>query len=151
MKIGMILMSTIGGSSGVLYGSAYMSASKAIGEREVLDKQALSDMLNAMLEGICHRGNSQPGMKTMIDPLYLAANAYKSALERDSEVVSALRAMKAAAQEGMEKTKDMEAVRGRAYYQADKGRGHLDPGAVTMFYQLAILVDCILEKLSTAN
>ena len=42
---------------------------------------------------------------------------------------------------------DMEAVRGRAYYQANKGVGHLDPGAVTMYYQVDTLMDCIASKL----
>ena len=41
----------------------------------------------------------------------------------------------------------MEAVRGRASYQTDKGVGHLDPGAVTMSYQIEILMDCVKEKL----
>lgn len=55
--------------------------------------------------------------------------------------------MKQAALDGAESTKGMEAVRGRATYQADKGVGHLDPGAVTMSYQIEILADYALSKL----
>lgn len=145
-KIGMIMMSAIGGSSGVLYGSGYLSAAKAVGTREHLDVPALDDVLSAMLEGICKRGNSGPGMKTMIDTLDSAAAALKAALKNGAGDQEALVQMAQGAQRGMESTKDMEAVRGRAYYQAEKGVGHLDPGAVTMYYQLKTLSECMLEK-----
>ena len=56
--------------------------------------------------------------------------------------------VKKAAADGAENTKNMEAVRGRAAYQANKGVGHLDPGAVTMSYQISVLMDCVLEKLA---
>lgn len=39
------------------------------------------------------------------------------------------------------------AVRGRAYYQANKGVGNLDPGAVTMSYQIETLMDYVEGKL----
>lgn len=145
-RIGMIMMSAIGGSSGVLYGSGYLSAAKAIGNRDCMDICALNDVLSAMLEGICKRGNSGPGMKTMIDTLDAAVNALKAALEAGAGEKDALLRMEQGAKRGMESTKDMEAVRGRAYYQAEKGVGHLDPGAVTMYYQLKTLADCMLEK-----
>ena len=52
-----------------------------------------------------------------------------------------------AAKDGAENTKNMEAVRGRATYQANKGVGHLDPGAITMSYQICTLMDYIAQKL----
>ena len=55
--------------------------------------------------------------------------------------------MKKAAEDGAENTKNMEAVRGRACYQSDKGIGHLDPGAVTMAYQIEELTDFILDRI----
>lgn len=145
-KIGMIMMSTIGGSSGVLYGSAYLSAAKAVGDTDTMDIQILSQVLSAMLEGICKRGNSGPGMKTMIDTLDSAASELKAALTEGADEKSALRRMEQGAKRGMESTAQMEAVRGRAYYQADKGVGHLDPGAVTMYYQLKTLAECMMKK-----
>ncbi|NCB30103.1 MAG: dihydroxyacetone kinase subunit L [Clostridia bacterium] len=145
-KIGMLMMSTIGGSSGVLYGSGYISAAKAIGDREAMDVPALSAVLLAMLDGICKRGNSGPGMKTMIDTLHTAAHELQAALDGGTVEREALLRMEQAAKRGMESTKDMEAIRGRAYYQATKGVGHLDPGAVTMYYQLKTLAECFLEK-----
>ena len=58
-----------------------------------------------------------------------------------------LNKVKKAAEDGAENTKNMEAVRGRATYQADKGIGHLDPGAVTMSYQIEVLMDFVKEKI----
>ena len=55
--------------------------------------------------------------------------------------------VKKAAVDGAENTKNMEAVRGRATYQANKGVGHLDPGAVTMSYQIIALMDYVAETL----
>lgn len=145
-KIAMIMMSAIGGSSGVLYGSAYLSAAKVVGESSELDISILSQVVSAMLEGICKRGNSGPGMKTMIDTLDAAVNELKAALSEGADEKSALMRMEQGAKRGMESTAQMEAVRGRAYYQADKGVGHLDPGAVTMYYQLKTLSECMLKK-----
>ena len=145
-KIGMLMMSGIGGSSGVLYGSGYISAAKEVGTQDNIDVALLSRILMAMLEGICKRGNSGPGMKTMIDTLYAAANELKEAVEEGAEDRDALVRMERAAYRGMESTKEMEAIRGRAYYQAEKGVGHLDPGAVTMYYQLNVLSECMLEQ-----
>ncbi|RHR06647.1 dihydroxyacetone kinase subunit L [Pseudoflavonifractor sp. AF19-9AC] len=145
-KIGMLMMSGIGGSSGVLYGSGYISAAKEVGTQDNIDVALLSRILMAMLEGICKRGNSGPGMKTMIDTLYAAANELKEAVEEGAEDRDALVRMERAAYRGMESTKEMEAIRGRAYYQAEKGVGHLDPGAVTMYYQLKVLSECMLEQ-----
>jgi dihydroxyacetone kinase-like protein len=143
-KIGMTLMSAVGGSSGVLYGSAYLGAAKATAGRDSLDAAGVADMLNAMLTAIMARGNAQPGQKTMIDALHPAVQAFKAALPDEA---AAIAAMKSAAAAGAEATKDMEAVRGRACYQTGKGVGHLDPGAVTMAYQLETLADCLLAAL----
>lgn len=144
-KIGMLIMSTVGGSSGVLYGSAYIKAAKTIGDTTVMDIQLLCDVLEAELNAIMERGNAKPGFKTMIDTLYPAVERFKAALEKGVDNCSALNELKQGAIDGMNSTKDMEAVRGRACYQANKGVGHLDPGAVTMCYQIEVLVDYLSE------
>ncbi|HWS42550.1 MAG TPA: dihydroxyacetone kinase subunit DhaL [Pseudoflavonifractor sp.] len=146
-KISMIMMSVIGGSGGVLYGSAYMEAAKVIKGRPVLESADVCNILEAMMNGIMTRGKAHPGDKTMLDTLHPVVNAYKDCLAREATEAEAVAAVKAAAQQGYESTRDMEAVRGRAYYQANKGAGHLDPGAVTMYYQIDTLMDYISAKL----
>lgn len=144
-KIGMLIMSTVGGSSGVLYGSAYINAAKVIGDSKEMDINLLSDVLDAELEAIMERGNAKPGFKTMIDALYPAVERFKAAIEKGLDDKAALEELKLGAIDGMYSTKEMEAVRGRACYQANKGVGHLDPGAVTMCYQLEELVDYLCK------
>lgn len=143
-KIGMTLMSAVGGSSGVLYGSAYLGAAKATKDVETIDLKTLCDMYQAMLDAIMQRGNVQPGQKTMVDAIYPAVEALKEGIEKNLDEKQVIGNMKTAAVEGAKETKDMEAIRGRACYQADKGVGHLDPGAVTMSYQIETLADYIL-------
>lgn len=145
-KIGMLMMATIGGSSGVLYGSAYIAAAKALVGQEYIDDKNLCDVLEAMVNAIMQRGNAQPGFKTMIDALHPAVLVYKEGLANNLPITEILANVKKASIDGAESTKDMEAVRGRAYYQANKGVGNLDPGAVTMSYQISTLMDCALGK-----
>ena len=146
-RMGMTMMSTIGGSSGVLYGSAYIAAAKVTADIETLDVHSLFRALEAMLQAIMDRGNSKPGFKTMIDALYPAVEEYRATLEAGVPEAELLQRVKKAAEDGAENTKNMDAVRGRACYQSDKGIGHLDPGAVTMAYQIEELADFILGRL----
>ncbi len=144
-KIGMLVMSTVGGSSGVLYGSAYIKGAQTIGDKEEISVVELLEVLQAKLTGIMERGNAKPGDKTMIDALHGGVESMKQAIESGKNDKEILQALKEGAEKGMEETKSMEAAKGRAYYQANKGVGHLDPGAVTMYYQLATLADTLLE------
>ncbi|HWR10480.1 MAG TPA: dihydroxyacetone kinase subunit DhaL [Rectinemataceae bacterium] len=144
-KLGMLIMSAVGGSSGVLYGSAYIKASQIIGSAPCLDLSLLCAVLDAELQAIMARGNAKPGYKTMIDSLSPAVDAMKAALAGGVDEAAALEALKRGAIEGMNSTKAMEAVKGRATYQSGKGVGHLDPGAVTMCYQLETLADFLRE------
>lgn len=144
-KAALTIMSGVGGSSGILYASAYLKASAVLVGIEAMDAETLLAVLDAELQGIMQRGNGQPGFKTMIDPLYQAVEAMKKAMpEGDAAAISAMRE---GARLGMEATRDMEAVRGRACYQANKGVGHLDPGAVTMYYQLDLLGETALSTI----
>lgn len=145
-KIGMMIMSTVGGSAGVLYGSAYIKASQVIGEKETIDIALLKDILDAQLRAIMERGNAQPGFKTMVDPLHVGVTRLAAAIDAGWSDSDALLALKNGAIEGMEATRDMEAVKGRATYQTNKGVGCLDPGAVTMSYQIEVLVDYLTSK-----
>ena len=145
-KISMTMMSVIGGSGGVLYGSAYMEAAKNLKDKEGIDKESLYIVFDAMQNGIMKRGGAEPGFKTMLDTLYAVTVKYKEGLDQNKDTKQLLLDIKQAAVDGANSTKDMEAIRGRAYYQANKGVGHLDPGAVTMCYQIESLADFILDN-----
>lgn len=146
-RIGMLMMSKIGGSSGVLYGGAYMAAGRALAGKETLSSEELCLALESMVNDMMDRGKAQPGFKTMIDSLYPAVQAYKAALAQGKSDAETMEAVKRAATGGAEATRAMEAVKGRASYQTNKGVGHLDPGAVTMSYQLECLCDYVTANL----
>ncbi len=145
-EIGVIFMNVVGGSSGALYGGAYLAAAKVVYGFQEISKEQLGKILKAMAEDMIRRGNSEPGYKTMIDAIYPAAEAYKDAIENGYSDFEVMQRVKKAAIEGADATKDMPALRGRASYQKDKGVGHLDPGAVTMSYQIMDLCDYILDN-----
>ncbi|MEA4895630.1 MAG: dihydroxyacetone kinase subunit DhaL [Oscillospiraceae bacterium] len=145
-KISMTLMTVIGGSGGILYASAYMEAAKRAKGLEALSSADVCNMLEGMEAAIMNRGKSKPGDKTMLDTLDHAVRCYKECLSEGKSEAETFKAVKAAAETGAESTREMPAVRGRAYYQANKGVGHLDPGAVTMCYQIQTLMDCMIEK-----
>ena len=93
------------------------------------------------------RGQAKPGFKTMIDSLYPSVKAYELSLKENIDDKSLCMRVRQAAIDGANETAKMEAIRGRATYQADKGVGHLDPGAVTMSYQIICLMDMLEDKL----
>ncbi len=146
-QIGKKFISVVGGSSGVLYGSAYLEAAKLTHGVDVLDAQLLCNVLDGMTRAIMQRGNTKPGDKTMVDAIHPAVETFKLGLTEGTDLSLLLPAVKRAAMDGAESTKAMVAVKGRAYYQSDKGVGHIDPGAVTMSYQIGLLMDYALEKL----
>lgn len=134
--IGMTLMASIGGSSGALYGSAFIMSQKLLTDVEEIDLAKGCEVLDSCLQAIMHRGKAKAGDKTMIDPLAEGVAAYKSALAESKDTAGCMTDMVDAARRGMEATKDMPAMKGRATYQTEKGVGHIDAGAVTMFYTL---------------
>lgn len=146
-KVGMTMYSAVGGSSGALYGSGYMAASRYCTGKDYLDVHSLYEMYEAMLQEIMKRGKTEPGQKTMLDALSQALLAYKAALDAQADEKEVITSFIEGARQGAESTRDMEAVKGRASYRTDKGVGHLDPGAVTMAMQLESMGTIILEKL----
>lgn len=141
---GMKLVSTVGGASGPLYGTAFMKAGKAAkGKMEM----SLADMLQAFsaaIEGIKMRGKSEPGEKTMLDAL---CPAYEAMAEEKQDFVQAFKAAAAAAEKGAEHTKDIIATKGRASYLGERSLGHVDPGAMSA----TLILKVMAETLETAE
>lgn len=140
-SLAMSMMDSMGGTSGALYGSAYLASAKQLGHVTELDQVAIGKMLTCWREAIMNRGNTHPGEKTMVDAIAPASIAYNQALNSGASYQEALIAMKEAAHKGAEQTKEMQATKGRASNQPNKGVGFCDPGAVTMYIQLKCLAD----------
>ena len=93
---------------------AYLAAAKSVKGKEVLGKQELCDVLEAMLNAIVSRGQAQEGFKTMIDSLAPAVKEYKKCLEEDADDKTLCERVKKAAVDGAENTKNMMEIL-RAY------------------------------------
>ena len=66
--MGMGLVMKVGGASGPLYGTLFMTLGKELAP-EGLDDTAVACALGAAIEAVMKRGRSQAGQKTMIDVL----------------------------------------------------------------------------------
>ena len=125
--IGMVFVSKIGGASGPLYGSAFISMAKASKENDELD---LAGLLEAGLDGIQKRGKAVAGEKTMVDEWIPVVDAVKG----NSLTTEAI-------EEAVAKTEPMKATKGRASYLGDRSIGHLDPGAMSSSYLFKTMIE----------
>ncbi len=142
-KVGMTLVTSVGGASGPLYGTFFLRAATAVGDATVLDGPALLAALRAGLEGIVARGKAEAGDKTMYDALAPAMGAFEEALASGAEPDVAARAAADAAAAGRDATEPMLALKGRASYLGERSVGHLDPGAASSALLLAALADTL--------
>ncbi len=142
-KVGMTLVTSVGGASGPLYGTFFLRAATAAGDATVLDGPALLAALRAGLEGIVARGKAEAGDKTMYDALAPAIAAFEEALGAGAEPADAARAAADAAATGRDATEPMLALKGRASYLGERSVGHIDPGAASSALLLAALADAL--------
>jgi dihydroxyacetone kinase-like protein len=145
-KIGMTLMSTMGGASGSLFGSMFVTMGKTAKDK-TLDVKGMADIFTAGVESIKSRGKADIGEKTMLDALIPASTSLKQSVRNEVELSAALEDMKKAAIEGMESTKDMLATKGRASFLGERARGHIDAGARTSQLMLCAIADVIIENI----
>lgn len=130
-KVGMTLVSTVGGASGPLYGTFFLRMAGALTDVEEAAAAEVGAGLRAGVEGILARGKAEPGDKTMYDAWSPALAAFDEAVGAGSDLAGALRAAAAAAAEGRDATEDLVARKGRASYLGERSRGHIDPGATS--------------------
>ena len=137
-KIGMKIMTTVGGSSGALFATLLIGMSKKFDET-LNDQDNIGEMFLEGVEAMKKRGKADIGEKTMMDVLIPVS---KILIESKSEKDISVLAIKIieTAKSGMLSTKDMIATKGRASFLGERARGHIDPGARSS--QLAIEAIC---------
>lgn len=140
---GMTLVSTVGGASGPLYGTAFMRAGQAVQGKNELTEEDIVKMFELALEGIKQRGKAEAGDKTMIDSIEPAVKALKDALINNIALPEALNRAANAAMEGMEYTKNISARKGRASYLGERSIGHQDPGATSAYLMIKAFSDVV--------
>jgi len=140
---GRTLISTVGGASGPLYGTAFMRAGAAVAAADpsLSTTEVLVAALQAGIGGIESLGKARTGEKTMLDALSPAVAAGREAIAGGADAAVASAAMADAAETGATATIPMLATKGRASYLGERSIGHQDPGATSSALLLRALAD----------
>ncbi|MFC5051204.1 dihydroxyacetone kinase subunit DhaL [Rubritalea spongiae] len=138
---GTALLSTMGGASGVVFGSLYLAGGKTMHGAEFFGSHELAHLLEQALKDVMSRGGAKPGDKTMIDALHPAVEAAKANI--DKPLSESIKAVAEAAEAGKEASKDMIATMGRAKTLGEKTLGLPDAGAISVTIILQTMADYI--------
>jgi dihydroxyacetone kinase phosphoprotein-dependent L subunit len=145
-KVGFVLSGKVGGVSGPIWGTAFLRAAQAAGEKTELTAADVIAILRAAVVGIMHRGGASLGDKTLLDALVPAIDALEAGLARPEAAQdhgsAALQEAADVATRAAEATKPMLAMRGRAAYTGERSIGSVDAGATA--------VGVILQSVSAA-
>jgi len=144
---GRTLVSTVGGASGPLWGSALRSGGRVLGDQPTFDGGALVNVLAAALASIKDLGTASVGDKTMVDALEPAVDALRERLAAGATTADALEAAAQAADAGMRSTITLQARKGRASYLGERSIGHQDPGATST----ALIVRALQRAVTPAS
>lgn len=144
-KIGMTLLSKVGGASGPLYGTVFLNAAKV--EKDLADNELtlFTKRLEAGIDGVMQRGKAIRGEKTMLDAMIPALESLKSSIDSNESLEVALNKACEVAKNGVEWTKSVRATKGRASYLGDRSIGHQDPGATSFLIILEAIRDYVIE------
>jgi len=140
-RSGMMIASRIGGTSGPLWGTAFLRAGAAAGSATDLDGPRVVAMLRAAIDGIKARGQAEIGDKTLLDALVPLTDRLEQEFAAGASSGDAVRAAAATARAAADATSDMVAKRGRASYTGERSRGSVDAGATAV----AVIVERISE------
>jgi len=135
-NIGMVLISTVGGASGPLYGTFFIQIGKVTAGKLELTLNDWAASLESAVNGVMLRGKANLGDKTMLDSLIPALNALKECSDRGTSLADALSASEKAAEQGMLATTPVVAKKGRASYLGERSAGTQDPGATSSYLLL---------------
>ena len=142
-KVGMTLVSSVGGASGPLYGTFFMRCAPALGSGDEVPADSLAAGLRAGFDGVVSRGKAELGDKTMVDAMSPAVDAIEASLGEGQTLAEAARAGAEASRQGREATIPLVARKGRASYLGERSKGHQDPGATSTTYLFEALASAL--------
>jgi dihydroxyacetone kinase-like protein len=140
-KTATVLIRSVGGSAGPLYGTFFLRAGAACSGKQDMGAADVVAMFQAGIEGVQQRGKAVAGDKTMVDALLPALEAMRNCLDNGGTLTEVLDAGAAAGESGMLATVPMQARKGRASYLGARSIGHQDPGAVSSCLLLKAAAD----------
>jgi dihydroxyacetone kinase-like protein len=143
-KMGMSVMSTVGGASGSLYGTLFIAMSKAI-KGKGMSLESLSDSFGQGVAAMKQRGKSDVGEKTMLDVLVPVAHALQEAAAEALPLPEVLARLNRVAEAGCESTRDMLPTKGRASFLGERALGCIDAGARSSQLMIAAIAGVLAE------
>ena len=144
-KIAVVITSRIGGTSGPIWGTAFLrTGAKAAGKNELSGADVV-EMLRAAADGIHARGKAVLGEKTLLDALIPATDTIEEAVAQGKSPAEIARAAADTTLQAAEATKQLEAKRGRASYTGERSIGSVDAGAMA----LAVITEKIAQNWPT--
>lgn len=145
-KIGMKLLSTIGGASGPLIASLFMAMAKTVKEQGAETLPEIAAAFAAGVEAIKNRGKADIGEKTMLDVLVPVSYTFTRLAREGVERGALLAALKDEAEKGMLSTRNLIASKGRAAFLGERAIGHIDPGAKTSQVVICTICDLAIDQ-----
>ena len=145
-KIGLKLLSTIGGASGPLLASFFMGMAKSIKENSDESLHTYAAAFTAGVDVIRQRGKADLGEKTMLDVLIPVANQFTALAAENADIKEICTKLMDTAQQGMLATKDLIATKGRAAGLGERAIGHIDPGAKSCQLMINTVCHLLLEQ-----
>lgn len=144
-KIGMKLLSTIGGASGPLFASFFMAMGKTLKEQSGDSILSVAQAFDAGVQAIASRGKAGLGEKTMLDVLIPVSQSLNTLATQNATLAQITSTLKNEAEKGMLSTRDMIATKGRAAGLGERAIGHIDPGAKSCQVMICTVCD-LLER-----
>lgn len=147
----MTLISTVGGASGVLYGTLLLRMASASADRTEISAADVASAWRAGLDGVRARGQAELGDKTMVDVLVPAIDAMDSAVASGASLAEAAESAAEAALAARDATAPLVASRGRASYLGERSAGHIDPGAASSALLVAAFAHALHDTAGEAR
>ena len=145
-SVGMVVLNSVGGAMGALYGTFFLRLAQQAGEKTEIALGDLVRMFQAAERGVLEIGKANVGDKTLLDTLSPAVRALEEAEQAGKSLPAALSDFEEAAKKGMESTRGLIARIGRASRLGERTIGHQDAGATSCYF----ILHAFSEGLKTA-
>ena len=145
-QIAMKVLSGIGGSSGALFGTLFMTMAKGENIDEGVDYKKAIEIFAQGVEAVKQRGKADVGEKTMMDVLIPVANCLQDGVQNNKDINEILSEAIQVAERGMQSTKDLLATKGRASFLGERAKGHIDPGARSSQLMIKTVCESVIQK-----
>ncbi len=145
-KTGITVMAAVGGASGSLYATLFISLAKNTRDKPS-DLINFAEAFSLAVDAVKQRGKADVGEKTLLDVLVPVANTLKQQANAGKPIKEILDRLCATAETGVESTRDMLATKGRASFLGERSKGHIDAGAKTA----QLMIAAIATVLKTAD